>query len=452
MRADHPAVRAFLRFRTWLDRTLFPESPPPPPLTAARIAVCVLVATAGIVLVLLRIGIADALDSFWAEDGPVLFQVAVTESVPEAMKALWAGYLLLVPRLIAELATLAPTADAAAVFAILAAAVAVGCGFVVWRASAGHIQSPYLRGCLALLVPLTPVSSFEAIGSAAYTPWYLLFALFWVLLWRPVTALRAAAAGGLACATTMSTPLSAVFAPLALLRAVAARDRRDALIAGGFFVGLAIQGTTLALNPGPAPDPAWDGLVWKEYLQRVLGSMVLGLDLGGELWAAAGWGFYALCVAFASVLIALAIRHGSTNARWVAIVCVAASATLFLVSAIARDLGGELAWEAGRYHKFGARYAIVPVMLLFSALFVILDAPAGIGSRTWWAARAAAAALVALAVVTSFDQSDNTLRGTPTWPDALAQARQACRSPDQLATIPISPLGWNVHLPCNRIE
>ncbi len=70
--------------------------------------------------------------SFWAEDGPVLFGGAMAEGFGDSMIAPYSNYLVVLPRLIGEAATLVP-----------------------------------LEGA--------PAS------------WYMLFASFWLLLWRPRT-------------------------------------------------------------------------------------------------------------------------------------------------------------------------------------------------------------------------------------------------------------------------
>ncbi len=73
---------------------------------------------------------------------------------------------------------------ATSTLAALAAAVS---GLAVWVASAGHIRSPYLRLALAAATVLAPVSGLESTDSGSYASWYLLFASFWLLLWRPRT-------------------------------------------------------------------------------------------------------------------------------------------------------------------------------------------------------------------------------------------------------------------------
>jgi hypothetical protein len=448
----------FRRLRLWLDTTLFPEAPPPPPITVRRVAIAVAVGLAALVLFILRIDHSTPLDSLWAEDGPDLYQTAMTQNMVTAVASPLSGYVYLVPRLIAEAATVCPVDFAPKIFAILSAAVAVGCGFVVWRASAGQIRSPHLRGALALLVPFAPVSGAELIANAANTPWYMLFAAFWVLIWRPATMASSWAGSIFLFATALTTPLVASLAPLAILRGVAIRGRRDGVMLGGFALGLVIQEITLAFNK--ANDPTivsshWDPYVWREYGERVLGGAFFGLDFGGEIWTWAAWAFWALSLFALAILVALIVSSGSPRVRWMGAICVALSLGLFVFETYARDINGALAWAAGSYHENGARYSIVPALLLLSALFVQLDAkPLRISSRLWRMARGAALVLIAMAVVTSFGQSGGPARGGSRWSDSIARAQRHCESAprDQSVDIPSSPQGWSVFLPCGDLE
>lgn len=445
---------ALRRIRAWAD-SLFPEAPPPPALTLRRALLFAAISAAAVALVLLRAHGSAPLDSLLAEDGPILLQTALTEGTPEALGRLLLGYLYLVPRLIAEVATIFPATFAPEVFAVLAASVAVGSGFVVWRASAGHIRSPALRGCLAVLVAFNPVSGLEAIASGAYAPWYMLTAAFWVLLWRPASVARALGGSLFVFATAASTPGSVALAPLAFLRAVAMRDRRDAVILAGFACGFALQAAVVMTHDDPAaPDPSWDEAVWREFLQRVVGSAALGLDLAGGLWELAEWGLYVAAALAMATLVYLLVRNESPRVRAVTAICIATSVGMFVASAYGRDFDGALAWTAGDYHGRGGRYAMFPALLLFSALFVQLDAkPLRVSARAWARARMVALALAAVAVVTSFDQGDSDDRGIPRWSVAVDQARETCDSQRRREVdIPISPPGWSIRLPCAELN
>ena len=172
---------------------------------------------------------------------------------------------------------------ATSTLAALAAAVS---GLAVWVASAGHIRSPYLRLALAAATVLAPVSGLESTDSGSYASWYLLFASFWLLLWRPRTDWGAALASALILLTALSNATVWFLIPIAVLRAIAIRDRRDAMIVASFALGSVIQ-VPVALTHGQMAEPTWSPDVWSAYAQRVIDGAALGLRLGRDRLARA---------------------------------------------------------------------------------------------------------------------------------------------------------------------
>ena len=166
---------------------LFPEPPQRPPASSWRVArralLSVIALAAGAVVLLLRIAGPSPLTTIWAEDRTVFLVQALAS--PGHLFASYAGYLQLLPRLIAQLVSFLPLPEAAAAFALAGAVIAAAVALFVFHASAGHIHSAWLRGLLAAAVLLLPVAPLEIADSGVNTPWYLLFALFWAGLWRP---------------------------------------------------------------------------------------------------------------------------------------------------------------------------------------------------------------------------------------------------------------------------
>src|SRR4051794_11741801 len=300
--------------RSRLDETLFRDSPPATP-AAQRPAEWTVIAglfALAILLQMLRVGWSASLHSLWAEDGAVYLSGAVHNGFGGSLFDTYATYLVFVPRGIAELADLLPLADAPAAISILSGAVVALSGLVVWWATAGLIENPYLRGALAALTVLSPVGGLESTDSAAYVPWYMLFASFWVLLWRPRTTGGAVFAGLFVLATGLSTPGVWFFIPLALLRTLAARDRRDAIVLAGYWIGALVQVPVLMFNEEEAVSPLWTSDIWTAYLQRVLDGAAFGLRIGGEAWIQAGWVFL---IALLAAAIA-ALVWGATRSNF----------------------------------------------------------------------------------------------------------------------------------------
>lgn len=413
-------------------------------------------AVLGIVLQLLRPGWSASLGSLWAEDGPIFLQGALSQGFTDAIFTPYAGYLVLVPRLIGEGAVLMPLSDAAVAVSILSAAVVTLSGIAVWFGARSHIRDPWLRGTLACLTVLVPVAGLESVDSAAYVPWYMLFATFWLLLWRPRSTLGAVLAGLFIIATGLSSPGVWFFAPLAALRALAIHSWRDAAIVAAFAIGALGQVPVLALNQEQAVTPSWTSDIWMAYAQRVVDGALLGEYLGGEAWVQFGRPFLLLLMLAAVAAVFVLAWNSTTSGRWVAAIAVPTSLLLFVISAYQRAVGSEIMWPLSVYHGAAGRYAIVPALLLVSAGLALLDGwrrNPNAARRLPPGASLAVAALLWVGIVTSLDVEETEIRGTPQWDAALQTAASECSSEDVTdVAVPTSPPGFGITLPCDRVS
>jgi hypothetical protein len=402
----------------------------------------------GIVAQLARIGWTGSLESLWAEDGPIFVQDALSQGFLHAVSSEYAGYLVVVPRLIAEVATLAPLGDVPALVSILSAAFVALSGLVVWHASAGHITSVYLRGALAVATVLTPVGGLETIDASAYVSWPMLFACFWLLLWRPRTNRGAALGAVFIALTALSNPGVWFLAPLAVLRAVAIRDRRDLTIVGAYFAASCVQLLALARSSYEAIEPVWTADIWTVLLQRVVDGSVFGLRLGGFGWEHFGWPFLIVL----SACVALALIYGFVRAtakgRVFTAIAVPLALALFVISVYQRAVGEPMLWPAHAYFGAAGRYSIVPVLLLISVAMMLVEhhSRAARRSRPW--AVGAVLTLTMVSVAVSFPAGDTAARGTPTWDAALDVAAGECARGATTVSIPVSPPGFAVQVAC----
>jgi hypothetical protein len=450
------AARATRELRKRLDDTLFP-SPAAAVRTIGRgerAVVIIGLLTLGVVAQLARIGWSGSLNSLWAEDGSVFLQGALTQSFWHAVSTEYAGYLVLVPRLIGEAASAVPLHDAPLVVSGLSAALVGLSGLAVWYASAAHIANPYLRGALVMATVLTPVGGLETIDSASYASWYMLFATFWLLLWRPRTQLAASLAALLILATALSNPGVWFFMPLALLRAIAVRDRRDATIVGAFFAGAAAQAVAFAVSNYEAVEPVWTRQIWAVLLQRVVDGAALGLRLGGEGWKLLGWPLLIALAIAAAVVLAIGLRRATWSARCLAAIAVPTALLMFVASVYQRAVGLPMLWPPDSFNGSAGRYSIVPVMLLISVAMVTIE---GVrkrrreaGVRPWLVAGTVALLLVSTAV--SLPEQQLSVRGTPPWDATLDGAAATCaKEGTSEIAIPVSPPGFGMQLPCSTI-
>lgn len=443
--------------RQTIRRSLFlapPEGGRRP--SAGKLALLAVAAVAlAVLLQLARLGFGGAVDSLWAEDGPILIEGAFRDGFLEAVFSPYAGYLIVVPRLIGEIGAAMPLRDTAVAVTLASTLVVALCGLVVWVAAAGHLRNPYLRGALVALTVLSPVASLESVGAGSYVLWYMLFAGFWVLLWTPRTSAGAVLGGLFLLATGLSTPGLWFFAPLAALRLLAAGDRRDAAILAGYAIGAAVQIPVLAGNSESAVEPRWTADIWTGYLQRVLDGGVFGESLGGVAWEAFGWALLIVLLVAALVALAFVARRSSTQIRVFTAVAVGTSLLMYVASAYQRAVGSELMWPAGEHFGHAGRYAIVPALLLASAALVAIDRwprPLPGPRRLPWAG-VVAVGLAALAIVSSFQVGDTAVRGAPSWPEAIETAEGRCRSEGVgYAPIETSPPGYAVFVTCRRLS
>jgi hypothetical protein len=451
MRAKLQALRAHL------GETLFPAAAPGES-RLNRWEVSLLVGgllAIVVVLQLARLGWSASLNSLWAEDGPIYMQEALTQDFWHAIVSTYATYLVLVPRLIAEGASLAPLGDVPAAVSILSGLVVGLSGLVVWYAAARHIRNPWLRGTLVALTVLCPVAGLESLDSAAYVPWYMLFACFWLLLWRPLTLWSASLGGLFILLTGLSTPGLWFFSPLAALRMLATRDRRDAIVLGSYAIGAAVQIPVLALTSETAVEPLWTGDIWTVFLQRIVNGAPLGLRGGGEAWAHFGWPFLIALTVAVVVGLAYGFRRAARGARYLATIAILTSLLMFVVSLYQRAVGVQMLWPEAMFNGSGSRYAIVPALLLISAGLVLLESAQRERSRgpAWlpWPSMAAVA-LLAASIVVSFWARDLQTRGTPPWDAALDQAAKVCVVEDAESTaVPTSPTPFGIQVPCDQV-
>ncbi|HEX5762927.1 MAG TPA: hypothetical protein VFY04_07385 [Solirubrobacterales bacterium] len=439
------------RLRDDLDRSVFLPSPPNTLRLNGWEGAVVLVAflVLAVVLQLFRVGPSSALSSLWAEDGPVFFGGALSHDFFTAVTMSYSEYLVVMPRLIGEVGAIVPFGDAAVAINLTATLVVAVSGVAVWFASAGHIRSPYLRALLVALTVLPPVAG-ETVASAANVAWHTTFAVFWLLLWRPATTLGACLGGVFILFSGLSSPAAFFFAPLALLRAVAIRDRRDALLVGAFGLAIVIQLPITALSDEDTSTYLWTWNILTTFLQRVTNGAVLGVELGGSAWADWGWPFLiAISVALAVYLTVLFVR--ASSGRLLAAIAIVTSVVMFLASSYSRALGNAMTWPEEIHNNTGGRYALVPALLVISAALVLVDSRSR-SSKGRPILAIATAAVLLVSLVGSFDVNAAPDRGGPPWPESVDAARAECAAKD-LAEVPVfvAPEGWTMTVSCDRL-
>ena len=461
-----------MAMRRRLDATLFPDAPEPSPITGRRVLGCMMLGALAVILQLARVWTTTPLDSMWAEDGGRWLPDAIHLGFLDALTTTYNGYLQSTSRLIATPVSWLPVRWYAPAMAVSGALIVTACAFVVWRAAAGQIRRPALRAALALTMVVLPIAATDTIANVTNSIWFMAFASFWVLLWRPSSVARAVLAGVFIALATLSNAATLILLPVWALRVLASRDRRDTAIVTGFGMGGAIQvacswGAPLAGDRGarlsPAVDhllaPRWDWGVVPAYFQRVVGGSIMGQRIDAHLWNQFGvleeWAF-ALGLA---TLVVIGCRK-LPRARWLAILTVSASIGFALAEGYLRyvPFGGHFLWSPNAaFVGPDAHYLVVPALLLLSALVVLLDGWVGRVPQRLTPRLAIALSGVMLGIVAvSFDVGDRTVRGSPRWSVAVARARITCHRTRQASidvpTSPRSALGqFTMRLSCKAI-
>jgi hypothetical protein len=421
---------------------------------------------------LLRQSGVPATGTVWAEDGKVFYAQALRMSFGRTLITTYDGYAQLVPRLLVQVARWAPPGRAAEIFALAGAISLAMTACLVFHMSKGHIAPPLVRGLLAAAMVLLPVAVSELLDNMLNVPWWLFFAAFWALLWRPQTVPGQAAAGAVCFLAIASEPLVALFVPLAVARALVLRPGREHTATAGLVLGLVYQGVARSSGRAKPFAPAPLHGIGQDFAERA-GLTLLG-GLRGSDWLISHDTTVAVAVGalIVGAVVVAGLTTRSVGARAFTVAAAASAVVSFVVPVWLRGLSAELNIASV---GLASRYEAVPLLLLISVVLVRAGHLCGPGTLAAahlapgpspgqrWAARKAVAVPVACAVLFLpawvLDFRDTNLRSDgPTWQSQLALAVAHCHArpagpagPAPTGTVRIDPAGWTAVLPCRAI-
>lgn len=439
----------------------------------------------------------------WAEDGAVFYQDALGHPLAEVAFRSYAGYGLLVQRILGDIGSWLP-ADQYARWASVSAAtfVALLALFVYWS-SAPLLGAPLRRGVLAGSMILLPVLPFEILGSVANIHWMMPLACLFAVLF-PVERYGAV----VACLVVvilcpLSSPLSLVAAPIALYQLVhlvrQVRTGRPVpwvrwVVPAAYLVACAAQLAIYrsATHAAGLAMPLGERLsTTVEVVPMRIGSnLVFGVGAGERLWDRAGWLTGIIAVVVVAALLAWKFRRADrTSRRWMA-GFVAASLGTFAFSMFQRPAYlADLITPAGAPLTFiGARYEVFSQLLLVVALLVPSTVPTGLltripsrrgavaddapppasavgrtgawlsGGLAWRSVVAVTVVWTGVALIPSYQLETSRSFG-PVWHDSVSGAQVSCEQDraDPIASsvpraVPISPGStWHVMMTCGEL-
>ena len=387
-------------------------------------------------------------DTVWAEDGKVYLADAYHRPLLSTLFRGYAGYVQLVPRFVVLPARVLPVQAAATYLAFAAAAIAALLALFVYRCTEGWVSSPVLRWLVAMLAVLTPVMVAETNANIANLGWPLLFASCWAVVsqqdGRADTIGRATVVG----LTALSNPVVAVLVPFAVVAAVVRRRLAEAVVVTVLAITLVMQFAIAQFaQPGPIGHSRVSDLP-TEFGVRVVSSVVFGEEWLAELWSDRGaWLVVAAFVGLAGYVVLAAPWRQPTTRWWLIVGGTAASLLLFAVPVWLRGTD-RMRIVSGTLNGTGARYVVVPWLLLVCVLVVLVD-----GSGRKWLTSILVVHMVFLGV--SGFSRDNSRSAGPSWRAEVGNARTICREQPEQAEIfiTITPAdGWFVSTPCGRLR
>ena len=390
--------------------------------------------------------------TLWAEDG-VIFLVQRESLGPwRSVIEIYAGYLHVVPRILTNVAVIAPIEHYAIVVTGLCCLLIGGIAGVVYGCTSGVIQSRYVRVAIASTTVLIPTGPIEVMGNMADLHWYFLWLTPWLLLARPSKWHQSAGAGVVALLAGLTEIQTAIFLPLALARL---GDRRSWPASCGIAVGVAIQISASIVRPrfmGTSETHGFLDITTGFILNAVVRIWNPALSGAGDIVSAHG-GALMLLLALPFLLAGLGLLTASIRASQrdlpfpprplVVLGTLAVGAIAPFVAAMLTNRSSTLAYDSYTLVELSGlppvRYGVVPAMFLVAMVLWWIDVWEAHPSR--WRAILARVALVAvMALQIAHLQLDETRRSDgPGWSGGIERAQEACREGRAPDPIPAAP-------------
>jgi hypothetical protein len=430
--------------------SLFPETPAQP-IGRRKIMIAVGAVVVGTAASLARTTGTGPFQSIWEEDARNLLTDALMRPGAFNLFRPYVGYFQLLPRMMAEVAAFGPISSAAAALSVQAAVTAALLTVAVYVASGAHLRHPLARLLVSAPMLFAPVAEnfrSEIYNRPATVQFFLVYAMFWLILWVPRRTAARVLLGGVVVLSAVSTFLVVVYIPLAAARLAARRDRLSVVILGSLLAGAALQmaGLVFGLTNRDFADPRYDP-VWalKSFViwavpQSMLGWNFTGLAVQDHLRAG---NLPVILISWAIIAAAVVVAARRLTApSWL----LAALAGLHAVA-----LCGMTIMSTGDVHQ---RYLYAVELLLFAALTAVLLPRPG-GGRRALVPLAVLAVLVVVIGAINYRHNDTYRHRAPVWTDQVDRAAAQCNVPGMREVVIRSgPAPWYslVTVPCHVMK
>ncbi len=431
---------------TWLSDWALGEPVAGPSSLVERILMMVII-VAGAFAGLSRFT-AGTIDTLWAEDGAVFMTGAYARPWFADVLLPYNGYAHVYPRTIASVITAVvnladvpiAVATAACVTTALVAAV------VFWTLRARIPQWP-IRFVLAAMIVSLPLASIEVNGSIANDHWYLMVALFAVLISRQRNVAGRVVAAVVIVFAVLSDPLTLLFAPLVVLRFFDRGPRSRWIVPGAFVVAAIVQVIVVRSTTLTPSSPFSIGGLLRSLAFRVYLEGLVGHYLAVDLYARTG--YVALILAAVAVLAIATIAVLARTRGFVIVAFVAA--TGFFMVAVALRWTGDMD-PIGGIPDGGTRYQLVPICLLLMGFACTVSALVRSPRAALRATTLAASGLVIIAVSFSAAIGWRTTDRDGPWQLANAQRECTVPHPPQDVLVIGSPSGFPLVIACSTVR
>jgi hypothetical protein len=369
--------------------------------------------------------------SFFYEDGQVFYIGAYFGGFFEQLGRAYAGYLNVLPRIVAALEWTVPPAYAPVVGNVIAlGAVALLAAFIASDRLANVFPDRRTRIVLAALLLLLP-GSWETLGSITLVQWYVAIYLVAVAIANPPSRRAFQAVEAIVVAgASLTGPFAILFAPLFWARAFIRRDRWSATLAGIVSVCGAVQLVILSASgqrSAAIPDAA---AVLTDLANRLWSTMLGGLWVSG----AETLGLDPRLVGLASIALVVALLVVWMSVPRVPRIVFAYAAAAIVATTVLDQPHGfpDSPYLAGRY-------------FLVPAFCVAVAVACQVGTSAGRSRAVAIAGLVVSGVFLFGIVGDARL---PAHPDYGWPQRSACVGGEAPCTAPVEfPAAWTIHWP-----
>ena len=298
-------------------------------------------------------------------------------------------------------------------------------------------------------IVLLPLATGELLNNVVNAPWWLFFATFWALLWRPRTPIGMIAAGAICFLSAGSDPLVGLFLPLAAAR-LYVLGWKDGAGPFGLALGLVYQ-VVGSFGPGQSvfSTASGHGIFRVIAIKFGLGWLT-GVFITNHFVASTSpiWPVLGLLALLGVLAVAVVLRQ---RRLLVFVITSLGFAVVILVGSVCvRGVSAVMAYTP---EQTASRYLAVPILLVWGAVIaeaVSVPVPRRLALR-YVAIVLCCACLVPVWAI-DFRTANGRTEG-PLWNEQVARASGACRGTPTRVTqgLKISPTGWSATVPCSDL-